>query len=686
MMKFLRQRSFVIPVATLITGIVVLTLVSVSIIHTGPQLQGPTIHDTRRQVDINPFYGQSAVPLTNQLAKPFNGPSFESTGVALGSTATCTAPTTDLKILVIASDGNEVDLPAIEQSLNYAGVPYTVYVSAQTPNGLSESTLDDGNCHAYYNGIILTNGELAYNTGTQWASGLSQAEWNLLWAYESRFHVRSISWYTFPNVNFGFQNAATAISTNDTAYTASFTAAGKTVFPYLNTANPFTVQHAYTYLDAPVTDGSTAPLIADSKGNALVAVHTYSDGREILSMTFDSNIYLTHSIILSYGLINWVTKGLFIGQLNTYIASQIDDVFLDDDTWAPTTACGTSVDTSTTTYRITGTDFRNMVTWQKVVRNNPEFKYTSLDMTFNGYGTSKDAYTDTTLTTAAKQNQNQFIWTNHTYDHSDLSLVDYTFAKSELDQNNAVAKTLRLSNYTTTAMVTPDVSGLRNAAFLQAAYDTGIRYLVSDTSRPGENNPAPNESFADWVNPNIQLVPRHPTNLFFNVSTPQEWAAEYNCLYNKFWGRNLSYQEIINIESDTLLANMIKGDIDPAMYHQPNLRSYDGKHSLLGDLLDATFAKYSALYNVPVKSLRLDNIGKYMVNKALVRESGVTASLTGTTVTITAKNGATIPVTGTIGTNKGYSLENSSWVKGETIAHIPLAAGQTFSFPVKVQP
>ncbi len=39
-------------------------------------------------------------------------------------------PTTDLRVLVIASDGEEKTLPAIRQALNYLGVPYAVYVAS----------------------------------------------------------------------------------------------------------------------------------------------------------------------------------------------------------------------------------------------------------------------------------------------------------------------------------------------------------------------------------------------------------------------------------------------------------------------------------------------------------------------------------------------------------------------------
>src|SRR5579883_3091221 len=88
----------------------------------------------------------------------------------------CAQPTLDLKVLVIAADGTEADLPAIEQTLNYLGTPYTLYQAVNTPNGLTPDKLANG-CHGYYQGIILTDGVLSYFNGSSYVSALSQQEW-----------------------------------------------------------------------------------------------------------------------------------------------------------------------------------------------------------------------------------------------------------------------------------------------------------------------------------------------------------------------------------------------------------------------------------------------------------------------------------------------------------------------------
>ena len=85
------------------------------------------------------------------------------------------------------------------------------------------------------------------------------------------------------------------------------------------------------------------------------------------------------------------------------------------------------------------------------------------------------------------------------------------------------------------------------------------------------------------------------------------------------------------------------------MYHQSNLGQYNpttspGK-SLLGDLMDATIAKYRAYSTLPIQSVDLHAIGEQMKatgyrNAALAATSGLTATLTltpgTTTPTVTA--------------------------------------------------
>jgi hypothetical protein len=591
------------------------------------------------------------------------------------SATSSTSTALDLRVLVIATDGTESDLPAIQQTLDYLGTPYTVYLAARTPNGLTPDKLSSGT-HGYYQGIILTNGDLAYYNGTAWVSALSQQEWANLWTYEATMGVRELSWYTYPTADFGYQAPNNAIDTTTNPLATKLTAQGQTTFSYLNSAANISIQNAYTYLAQALTDGSSTPLLTDAKGNALALVHSYADGRQALSLTFDSNPNLIHSIVLSYGLLNWLTQGLFLGQRHIYMSPQVDDFFIDDSDWQSTTACGTPVDNTGFTYRITGQDLLSTIRWQQSKKATSATSTMALTMAFNGYGTTNGAYTPDTLTPVARAMQGQFYWVSHTYDHTNLDNVDYNTATSEISQNNQVAQSMGFKNFSVSNMVTPDVSGLTNANFLKAAYDQGIRHLVTDTSIAGYNNPSPNAGIYNSIQPQILMIPRRPNNLFYNVSTPAGWAAEYNCIYQSFWGHALTYQQILDIESQTLALYMLKGDLDPWMFHQPNLRAYDGVHSLLGDLLDLTLKKYEQYYTLNVVYSTMDTLGQTVADRMQYNAAGVTATIQpGVSITLTAQQAARVPVTGL----KSSGAESYG---GQSISYVTLAAGQSVTLPL----
>ncbi len=651
------------------------------------------------------------VPPPDQPSKPLPAPPSglpnptKVTKTATGESLTAAKAVNiamDLKVLVIAADGNEADLPAIQQTLDYLGTPYTTYVAAKKPGGLTNAMLIDpaNSAHAYYQGVILTNSYLGYApAGGGWQSALTATEWTTLYNYETVYGIRQVSWYTYPTPAEGFNWTSTpnGVNTDTTPVVAPFTAAGKTMFgTYANTDTPVSIQYAYTYLATPM-DSNTQPLLADSAGNALAAIRTYKDTngdflRESLFLTFDSNPNLLHNLTLSYGLINWVTNGLFLGDRHASLLAQPDDLFNENDIWTPALACGTSVENTGTTYRISGNDLQALIKWQRTTQTRPTTPGFALEMPFNGVGTSADwltsegnpagVYQPDTLTQQVKANQADFKWITHTYDHEDMTTMTAAATTSELQQNDTVARNLKFQRYSKKTLVTPNVSGLTNAVMLQAAYNFGVRYTITDTSQPGYNNPSPNAGIYNQYQPGILMVPRHPTNLYYNVSQPDQWLAEDNCLYPAgAYGHADTYAQLLDRESNMLLTYLLRGDIDPLMFHQPNLRAYDGTHSLLGDLLDATFTKYNRIFTLPILSPSEDEVGQTMANRMAYNTSGVKAQLIGANkVSLTAQKDATVPVTGAITscgscTAAPYGKQNVTLVK--------VKAGQTVTFTLQ---
>lgn len=573
-----------------------------------------------------------------------------------------TSATLDAKLLIISADGNEPVLGAILQAVKYAGIPYTQYIASKTPGGFTPAMLSDSNAHAFYQGIVLTTGTLAYLSGTTWTSAFSASEWQTLWDYQAKYRVRTAIAYAYPTADLGY-GPATGVDATTTPISAQLTSTGQSVFSYVNATNPIVITKVWTYL-APAAGTGTNVLLNDAQGDALALVRTYPDGRQVLSTTFDGNFFLVHSLALEHGILNWVTGGLFLGERHVYISPQVDDIFIDDDVYGGGT------------YRINALDWTANAAWQTQKQLQSQTAGLSLHMAFNGEGTT-GTYPLDTLTPAADLTDSQFPWINHTFDHENLDAATYDQVYQEITRNNQVAASMGFANYDRRTMVTPDVSGLSNAEAMRAAYDAGIRFLVTDTSQPGMDNPTPQAGIYNSKEPRILMIPRRPVNLFYNVTTPAEWTNEYNFLYHSYWGRDLAYSEILDKESDVLLQYLLRGEADPWMFHQSNLRGYDGVHSLLGDLLDRTLDKYGNIFVLPVQSPSFAALGEWTKNRMKYNAAGVRASFVPQqgTMTITASQSAVVPVTGLCsGSSETYG--------GQCISHVSLAPGQSVVMPI----
>jgi hypothetical protein len=543
------------------------------------------------------------------------------------------------------------------------GTPYDVEI-ASAPGELTVDRLQQSN-QGRYQGIVLTTGNLAFSSGSSQQSALSDAEWQTLWSYEAAFRVRQVTWYTYPTADYGF-GPAKEIDTSAAPITASLTAAGAGVFAHVNAAAPVVLRDVWAYRAAP-QDSTTTPLLRTAAGDALAAIHTYPDGRENLAMTFDGNQFLVHSLQLAYDAINWVTRGLFLGERHVYMGVQVDDLFLDSDIWP--------IDPPKT-YRMTGHDLDATVAWQNARRAQPLTAGLRLDLAFNGEGTTSD-YAPDTLTPRATALQSEFKWISHTYTHQNLDAVSYALAHTELEQNLQVASALGLARFRGPNLVTPEISGLNHLPALQAMFDVGIRYLVSDTSRAGQDNPTPNAGIYNIYQPAILEIPRRPTNLFYNVSTPAEWAGEYNEFYRTYWGRDLTYQEILGVESEALLRYLLRFDMDPWMFHQANLRAYNASKTLLTDLLDVTITRYTALVNLPILSPEMNELGQRMADRMNYNAAGVRAIITpGASLSITADRAARVPVT-------GLNAPIRETYGGQVIGYVDVQAGQTVTIPLQ---
>jgi hypothetical protein len=388
---------------------------------------------------------------------------------------------------------------------------------------------------------------------------------------------------------------------------------------------------------------------------------------------------------LGYGLVKWVTGGVFIGHRKFYYSPQIDDLFLANDLFdASDPKCrpsGFQLDPTVDpaagcpSIRTSGADLDAIKTWQDgaTASGAGTIKTT---MAYNGFGTTSegDAPVPDSLAAAAVRYRSSFFWVSHTYDHEHLDCFQpapnsgvctpatYSQSNQELTANRNIGNQLNLVE-DRMSLVTPNLSGLENPNFLRAAEDNGFRYLVSDSSKLAPDYP---HNTASWspIRPAILLVPRRPTNIFYNVYTPEPGTGSATGEYNYFYGPDgisriggpggdpfftseQTYTQIINREAEIIVRNMLRGEVYPLMFHQANLVAYDGVNSLFTDLSNAVLGKLRALSPLPVNSLDQSTIAAVTLDRIAFNQSGVSGMISpGVGMVISVSTNAKVPVTG----------------------------------------
>jgi hypothetical protein len=567
-----------------------------------------------------------------------------------------TAPTTgasamagasvDARALVITAAGNNVAFTAIENTLQYLGTPFDV-LNASTGPALTENALSSGP-HGKYNAIFLDIGDLG--------GAFSEDEWEALTTYEVEFGVRRVALYTAPNDSYGLTGDANGIEVTSAPIAASCTAAGQSVLVGTNCANPIQINQGHAYPSA-AADASTIPLLVDAAGNVYAATRSYPDGREALVLTFGQASSYVSYLEIAYGLVSWATRGLFVGERHVYAVPQIDDLFL------------ASAIYTGGTYRITDADLQAFADWQRATQASRVTAGFRAAWAVNGYGSS--THPGDPLTAKAVALGPAFEWINHSWDHPVLDTLSYAAVLSEFTQNDQFLRGLGLLPYATINAVTPNVSGLASADAMRAIHDAGIQQIVSDTSEPGQSNPSPNAGIWNTLEPSILEVPRKPSDLFFNVSQPTEWIPEYEALRSI---AAIDYPTLTGTISDDLFNYMLNGSNDPWMFHQANVRNYDGAgHSLLSDVLDAAFHKYEAVMTLPIVSPTMDDLATRVRNRMALDASGVVATIAAGSLRVTVAHAATIPVT-------GLCAAGAESYGGQTISYLTLADGQTATY------
>jgi len=585
-------------------------------------------------------------------------------------------------------------------------------IASTTP--LTAAPLQDSATHGLYNGIVLATGDLTYFDATAgtWQSALTTDEWNILHAYQTTFGVRSVTSYTYPEAAYGLTYAGFQ-DTLATPLTASLTTAGQSVFTNIKPTAAIPLTGAWDYFGTVNDPTVTTPLITTTVAGQTypLASVTQFTGYQNLAITIANNAYLTHSLLFAPGWINWVTRGVSLGARHTNIDPQIDDLFLPDDTWNPATLIANGP-----VYRNSAADITALAAWQNTLKAQANHPGMKVEFPFVGSGVNTSTgglggilggilgglFNNDPLVKAIQANKAQFGFINHTFDHYNLDcgdcenptgIITTTAAKIKSEITTNIAEGLLLGlPMDTSQMVQPDISGINtpdDPMAQKAAADAGIRLWISDTSHVGQQNPSFNTGWYAPGDSRLFILPRRPSNLFFSVTTPDQWVSVYNyfyapggvlCATTTCFTAPQTYAQILDHESNYFLQLLLQGDDDPWMFHTPNIALYDGVHSVFTDVLNATFAKYDAIESAPIRSLTYGQAGANEQARGLYNASGVKATVTPcTSVTLTATSAATIPLTGVSYTASNSTVETYAGLK---ISNVTLTAGQTVTIPL----
>jgi hypothetical protein len=201
-------------------------------------------------------------------------------------------------------------------------------------------------------------------------------------------------------------------------------------------------------------------------------------------------------------------------------------------------------------------------------------------------------------------------------------------------------------------------AGGANPLFLKAAAFAGVAYLAADSSQVAQNVERYIAQYEDGSQTDRLMLPRWPTNIFYNVTNPVQLEDEYNYIYHGRFietGQNpcemagglcfpRSYAEILAMEGDVAVRHMLTFNKWPHFFHQSNLAKYDESgNTLQFDWLNVVFREYERLFTLPVKNFPYYLIGDHTAARLDLKSATVHAKWDRTTNEVTLLANKAIP-------------------------------------------
>jgi len=620
---------------------------------------------------------------------------------------------------------------------------------------------DDDKKPKYY-GVVLGNGALSvyFEDKDQWGSILSESQWDYLKDYQKKFGVRVVALDDNPEYKYGtaiFDSSIWGVSSvqkmkiadNDVAKSI-YNEAGVKTTAELDTTGLY-------HVPIKVINDNAIPIITFQpndeikKESVAVVYFKDQDGCERLTFYISFGDWSINSVMLNHLWLTWVTRSLYAGERHVTFTPHIDDVFISTGRINFETK---ELESATNSYRSTVEDFEDLKKWQdKIVDELPEGSLIRCELAFNGNGilsvidpsaslqVDGERYCDIEyVKTPGKgvdrwpeqnwtlpydndylrndslfeyfekeENRKNFFWSSHTFTHENLDEATISDADNEIRNNIEMAQRLGIygkSYWSGKSIITPQISGLRNADAIGVLKKYGIESGTGDLSRPtliNQENPyLPFFTTKESSNyEGFPIIPRSPTEVYYSSSNTEENTFIYNLMYSEEVGKS-TWDDIIEREVNRAITLLMNLRNEAHQFHQINIRSRDnnedGNKSLLEIWCTAVLEKYVSLVNWPVESLKLDDqAAMYIERYNRIKYCDVSKSLEFDGDYITAvkvtpnkiEKDCKIPITLP---NKASKDKNESKIsyerrgKDRVVAWISFEKGDTESKTIKLNP
>ena len=536
------------------------------------------------------------------------------------------AATVDSKILVLVRVG---DNPySVVSGLQGYGIPYEISQVSKT--GYQLPALNSSKSQGNYGGIISLS-ELAYEyDGGVWNSGISNDQYNTIYAYQLAFGVRFVRIDAYPQPAFGASPADQGVGCcgNDVEQLISLTNSTGFESANIKTDATMSTKNMYHY-PAKIIDDSTTWQVAkyapsgifDTDTTAAV-VNNFAGRQQMVWFGSWATEWSPTSNFLQHAYIHWMTRGLFLGARKTYLSTQVDDVHLNTDMYYPQ---GKS-------FRLRPSDLAAHASWMQNINGRmPSGSNYFVELGHNGNGDIINAtQTDNTVcdpndaiyydyppatpqeyqkplgsgsdfwpTTPADYswsiacakrdnlanwfttpaNRDAFAHVSHTFTHLPQNNITFSDANKEIVFNQAWLRQIGIADakmFSPKGLIPPAITGLHNGDALRAWVTNGITHAVGDNSRVKLLSPY-NEHWplistvADNGYAGVNIIPRWPTTIYWNCDLPectlQEWKDTAS-------GKG-DFQDLLTFERNSASRYLLGLRHDGYMFHQANLRQAD---------------------------------------------------------------------------------------------------------------